>query len=75
MSSYLFKKIDPPSIYPFFLKKACFKHCIKTVIDFCDLLYYNEITTKGKEGLVMLGKITEFLETCLRKSVRNAEKR
>ncbi|RPK00385.1 hypothetical protein EH11_02568 [Bacillus subtilis] len=60
MSSYLFKKIDPPSIYPFFLKKACFKHCIKTVIDFCNLLYYNGITTKGKEGLVMLGKITEF---------------
>lgn len=23
----------------------------------------------------MLGKITEFLETCLRKSVRNAEKK
>jgi len=60
MSSYLFKKIVPPSIYPFFLKKACFKHCIKTVIDFHNLLYYNGVTTKGKEGLVMLGKITEF---------------
>ncbi|EIM10226.1 hypothetical protein UY9_13896 [Bacillus atrophaeus C89] len=60
MSSHLFFKNNPTPIYLFFLKIACFKHCIKTVIDFYNLLYYNDVITKGKEGLVMLGKITEF---------------
>lgn len=75
MFFYFFKKIDFFLIYLFFLKKVCFKYCIKIVIDFYNLLYYNGGIIKGKEGLVMLGKIIDFFRNLfLKKCVECGKK-